>query len=117
MPPTHTPSRPSGRVICTCVVSIDELHQIMGYVLYKVARAVVTKGLAKGIVLDSTPTPAVCDASCSSAKMTCKAIMCKCIWPCAKNIGDELHSDLWGPAPVQMLGAWHYNAMFTDDCS
>ncbi|EIW53699.1 uncharacterized protein TRAVEDRAFT_95499, partial [Trametes versicolor FP-101664 SS1] len=99
-----------------CVVSIDELHQMMGHVSYKVARAVVTKGLAKGIVLDLTPAPAVCNA-CESAKMTRKAIARKHVRPRAENIGDELHSDLWGPAPVQTLGARHYNSMFMDDCS
>jgi hypothetical protein len=33
----------------------------------------------------------------------------------AKAFGDEVHSDLWGPAPIQSMGKWKYYITFTDD--
>jgi hypothetical protein len=33
----------------------------------------------------------------------------------AKVFGGEVHSDLWGPAPVESKGGKHYYIMFTDD--
>ncbi len=33
----------------------------------------------------------------------------------AKDILDLVHSDLWGPAPVQSLHGYHYLYTFTDD--
>ena len=33
----------------------------------------------------------------------------------AKEIGGEVHSDLWGPAPVESKGGKRYYITFTDD--
>ncbi len=35
----------------------------------------------------------------------------------ATKIGEEVHSDLWGPAPVATLGGRCYYITFTDDCA
>ena len=33
----------------------------------------------------------------------------------AAKIGDEVHSDVWGPSLVQTMGGREYYSMFTDD--
>jgi len=35
----------------------------------------------------------------------------------AKSIGDEIHLDVWGPAPVETINHMEYMVTFTDDCS
>ena len=35
----------------------------------------------------------------------------------AKSFGDEIHSDVWGPLPIEALGGCHYLITFTDDSS
>ena len=55
-----------------------------------------------------------CD-SCEYAKLTCKPIG-KIQDPlCQSSLGDEIHTDLWGPSPVQTGGHSHYYVSFTDD--
>ncbi|OSD00476.1 hypothetical protein PYCCODRAFT_1371163, partial [Trametes coccinea BRFM310] len=95
------------------MVSLEELHRMMGHVSYDVARAAVAKGLVEGVEIAPGTAPAVCDA-CEHAKMTRKPIARERIRPRATEIGGELHSDLWGPAPVQTLGGRRYGATFTD---
>ena len=36
---------------------------------------------------------------------------------CANKFSDEIHSDLWGPAPVATKGGKKYYITFTDDMS
>ncbi|KAI0366345.1 hypothetical protein BV20DRAFT_952465 [Pilatotrama ljubarskyi] len=98
------------------MVSLKELHQMMGHVSYDVVRAAVTKGLVEDVVLEPGSAPAVCDA-CERVKMTHKPIAHKHMRLHATEIGGELHSDLCRPAPVQTLGGQRYNTMFMDDVS
>src|ERR1700678_3281981 len=37
--------------------------------------------------------------------------------PRAGKIGDEVHSDVWGPSPVQTIGSREYYSTYTDDNS
>ena len=39
------------------------------------------------------------------------------IEPRASNIGDEVHSDVWGPSPIQTIGGCEYYTTYTDDNS
>jgi len=55
-----------------------------------------------------------CD-SCEYAKLTCKPIG-KLRDPLRQNkLSDEVHTDLWGPSPVQTGGHSRYYASFTDN--
>jgi hypothetical protein len=33
----------------------------------------------------------------------------------ATELGGEVHTDVWGPTPVESLGGWHYYVLFMDD--
>ena len=37
--------------------------------------------------------------------------------PEATTFGDILHSDVWGPAPIQSLGGKSYYVTFTDEAT
>ena len=37
--------------------------------------------------------------------------------PCASNLGEEIHSDVWGLVPVQTINGREYYSSFTDDYS
>ncbi len=100
------------------VVTIDEWHRAMGHISHEVAKEMLAKGAVTGVKLDSTSATekTVCD-SCQAAKMTRKPIARERVRPRATEVGAELHSDLWGPAPVQTLGGRRYNGLFLDDHS
>ena len=55
-----------------------------------------------------------CD-SCEYAKASRKPIGKERDPPHRKELGDEVHTDLWGPSPVQTPGHSSYYALFTDD--
>ena len=95
-------------------VTVDELHRRMGHIVPDAARNLVKEGLVTGIALDESHAPSSCD-SCTFAKMTRKAITKERVRPRAANFGDEIHSDVWGPAPVLTKGGNEYYVTFTDD--
>ena len=53
--------------------------------------------------------------SCDHAKTTHKVI-CKIseVSP-AQSFGDEIHTDIWGPAPISTIGGRKYYVTFTDN--
>ena len=49
--------------------------------------------------------------------MTRKVILKERKAPPAKRFGDEIHTDLWGPSPINSLGGCRYYITFTDDAT
>ena len=97
------------------VVSIEKLHRLMGHIAPEAAKTLVEKGLVEGFKLDtSSQMPKSCD-TCEYGKAHRKPIKKECKAPKAAKIGDEVHSDVWGPSPVQMMGSREYYSTFTDD--
>lgn len=82
-------------------LSLDQFHHRMGHILTGVARKLVEKGFVTGVHLESTASsgPFFCE-SCVYAKATQKLVPKLRDGECANKFGDEIHSDLWGPAPV-----------------
>ena len=76
----------------------------------------IKKGPVEGVKLDESSEAIVCE-SCEWAKGERKSILR--IWKGDKHtaIGDEVHSDLWRPAPVESINHKCYYASFTDDYS
>ena len=73
-------------------------------------------GAVEGVEIDQTSTLQGCD-SCEFAKMTRKPIKKTCDDLRASKFGDRIHSDLWGPSPIQTPGHKEYYVSFTDDCT
>ena len=81
-------------------------------------KKLVEGGLVSGIAMTYGAEENTFCASCTYAKATRKSV------PKVRDdanrttaFGEEIHSDLWGPAPVQMLSHCHYYVSFTDDFS
>jgi hypothetical protein len=100
----------------TATVSIDELHRRLGHVSHEQAKLLVAKGLVDGINLEAGSTPSTCE-SCEWAKGTRKAITKVQDGERCAVVGDKIHSDLWGPSPVETIGRKRYYVSFTDDFS
>ncbi|TFK78098.1 hypothetical protein K466DRAFT_471493, partial [Polyporus arcularius HHB13444] len=94
-------------------VTLDELHRVLGHVSPRVAHTMVAKGMVEGVTVEPSGEPLHCE-SCEAGKMTRKPISKERVRPRATEIGGEVHSDVWGPAPTQSLGGRRYASMFTD---
>jgi hypothetical protein len=84
--------------------------------LYRVVSMVnpLTQGIFEGIELDKSQNPRTCDA-CKFAKTSRKAIKRERVIEQTKSFGDEVHPDLWGPAPGKKKGRNEYYISLTDD--
>lgn len=85
-------------------VGLDQFHRRMGHISPKIAQKLVDNGFVTGVRLEATPSgdPFFCE-SCVYAKATRKPIPKEREGKRAKVFGGEVHSDLWGPAPVESL--------------
>jgi transposase InsO family protein len=97
-------------------VSIEDLHRRMGHIAPDAAKRLVKEGLVEGLKLDENSRIESCD-SCQYAKMTRKPIAKERKEPRTAEVGDLVHSDLWGPSPTQTINKREYYASFTDDHS
>ena len=97
-------------------VDLVTLHRRLAHIAPNTIRKMVKSGAIEGIQLIDDGSTMVCDA-CEQAKATRKPIKKIREAPLAGAFGDEVHTDLWGPAPVQSLGGRAYYVTFTDDYS
>ena len=97
-------------------MSINELHRRLGHVSHERARLLVKKGLVGGVTLEADSEVVVCE-SCEWAKGERKAVYKVRESERRTTIGDEIHSNLWGPAPVESINHKRCYVSFTDDYS
>lgn len=97
-------------------LSIDELHRRLGHVSHDRAKLLVDKGLVKGVTLEGGNEKTVCE-SCEWAKGARKKVTKIREDERCAGVGDEIHSDLWGEAPVESINRKLYYVTFTDDYS
>ena len=98
------------------VLSINELHRRMGHVSHERAKLLVKKGLVEGVTLEADSEVIVCE-SCEWAKSQRKEVSKVRESERRTAVGDEVHSDLWGPAPTESINHKRYYVSFTDDYS
>ena len=96
------------------VLTAEELHRRMGHIAPEAAKRMISSGAVEGIEIDSSADLKSCN-SCEYAKATRKPIQKAREKPRASAFGEEIHSDLWGPSPVQTAGKREYYVTFTDD--
>ena len=90
----------------------------MRHISPEAARHLVKKKFVTGVCLEVmlSRDPFFCE-SCVYAKATCKPVPKIQEGKHATKFGDEVHSDLWGPAFVEKKGKKRYYITFTDDCT
>ena len=94
---------------------IMELHQRMGHISPIVAHRLAENRLMSGLKFDlSKDEPTFCKA-CVYTKATRKPIAKERVGECATEFGTEVHTDVWGPAPVETIGGQCYYITFMDD--
>ena len=98
------------------VLSIDELYRRLGYVGHDAVHQLMRKGLIKELELDKDSKPSFCE-SCKWGKGHQKAIQRERKDDQVKAIDNQVHLDVWGPAPVETINHMEYIVTFTDDCS
>jgi hypothetical protein len=106
-----------GESVNTAVegITLDLLHRRMGHISPGIAKKLVTSGFVTGVRLVSTADADFFCESCVYAKATRKSIPKAREGERAKKFGEEVHSDLWGPAPVETKGGRRYYITFVDD--
>jgi transposase InsO family protein len=98
-------------------ISVMELHRRMGHIAPEAARKLVKERLVTGVRLDEASEITECD-SCEHAKMHRKAVAKEKGGDSrATKFGEEIHSDVWGPAPVSTIHGRLYYVTFIDDHS
>jgi len=100
----------------TEAITIDQFHRQMGHISPLIAKKLVDNKLVTGVCLAETPSgdPFFCE-SCVYAKATRKSVAKEREGNRAEDFGAEVHSDLWGPAPVATKGGKRYYVTFIDD--
>ena len=96
-------------------LSIEEIHMWLGHIAPSSIREMLKDEAIVSVTLNSThPIMGTCD-TCKYAKLTCKPIG-KIREPLRYGkLGDEIHTDLWGPSPVQTAGHNKYYVSFMDN--
>ncbi|KAJ3489198.1 hypothetical protein NLJ89_g11551 [Agrocybe chaxingu] len=101
----------------TTTMTVEDLHQRMGHISHDAARKLVKQGLVTGVVLEGDDGRLRTCESCEYAKATRKRIRKEREEPRAESFGDEIHSDLWGPARTETIRKKQYYVSFTDDAT
>ena len=103
-----------ANVAFTSRTTIADLHKRLGHISPVQIKAMVASKSCDGLELDDSADMTSC-TSCEYAKMTRKPIQKTHTTPRAKMFGEEVHSDVWGPSPIQAIGKHEYYITFTDD--
>ena len=96
-------------------LTLDLLHRCLGHISLKSALKLINNGFITGLHLEPSPNADFFCESCVYAKATQKSILKAREGERAKEFGGEVHSDVWGPAPVEPKGGKRYYITFTDD--
>jgi len=96
-------------------LTMQDFHRRMGHISPTVARSMIEKGMVEGVnwmsqVRLGRVTPASMGKRTGTNWEDSRDVE-------AKNIGEEVHSDVWGPSPVKTINGREYYVTFTDDHS
>ena len=97
-------------------LTLQQLHRRLGHISPIIAKKLIKDKLVTGVRLAMVLSgdPFFCE-SCVYAKATQKIIPKEAEGNRAKVFAEEVHSNLWGLAPVETKGKKHYYITFTDD--
>ena len=75
----------------------------------------LAKGMMTGVMLDPDHSSIGQYAACKYGKATHVPIRKAHDPQHTKNLGDKIHTDIWGPLPIQTPGKQSYYCSFTND--
>jgi transposase InsO family protein len=87
----------------------------MGHIAPDAVRKLVADKHIVGVELEDDEGEMGTCESCEYAKTTRKRVRKEREEPLAASFGDEIHSDVWGPASIETIHHRKYYASFTDD--
>ncbi|KAF9800255.1 hypothetical protein IEO21_10406 [Rhodonia placenta] len=93
-----------------------ELHCRLGHIAPHAIRELIAKHYVTGVEIILSDEPEACKA-CIHAKSTRWPIPTEREGVCSSTFREEVHSDIWGPSQVTMLGGRKYYVSFTDDAT
>jgi len=96
-------------------LTLSELHQRMGHITLDAVRKLVEDKRVVGVELEDDGEEMGTCESCEFAKTTRKRVRKEREEPLAKKFGDEIHSDVWGPATTETIHHRKYYSSFTND--
>jgi hypothetical protein len=98
------------------LVTPQQLHVIMGHIPVEAAKKLVKNRLVGGVELDKMQPGSTDECkSCLHGRMTRKPISKGTDQEAAGEMGDDIHTDVWGPAPVKTTQHKRYYVSFTDE--
>jgi len=111
----HPPTSFAAAVSSLKTLTMEELHQQMAHIAPSAIWEMLAKGMVEGVQLDlKHEMMGQCEA-CEYAKATRKPIGKECEPKWQDKLGDEVHTDLWGPSQVQTPSRKSYYVSFIDD--
>jgi hypothetical protein len=90
------------------------MHRCLTHIALDSIPKMVKRGIVEGVQLIDNGATVTCKV-CKQAKATCKEIGKECEALHSNTLGEEVHSDAWGPSPVPSLGGRRYYVTFTND--
>jgi hypothetical protein len=103
--------------IVTESLTKDALHRRLGHISPVAAEQLIQEGLVTGLKLSEVKSSDITCDSCAYAKATRLPIAKIRQGDRATKVGEEVHTDIWGPARVATRKGQCYYITFTDDYS
>jgi transposase InsO family protein len=112
--PTRNHSVTASAAVTLERVTLSVLHRRLGHVSVDTVHSLIRHDSIEGIDLIDEGSSFTC-VSCDYAKTTRKVIRPVREAPQSTAFGEEIHSDVWGPSPLNSIGGRRYYITFTDD--
>ncbi|KIK15221.1 hypothetical protein PISMIDRAFT_115474, partial [Pisolithus microcarpus 441] len=84
----------------TETVTVMELHRRLGHISPTVTHCLAENGLVSGLKFDLLKDELTFCEACVYAKATRKPVTKECISECAMEFAAEVHTNIWGLAPI-----------------
>jgi transposase InsO family protein len=105
----------TAEAMATEPISLMDLHSRLGHISPHTVARLAKGGELMGVKLADT-TVHDCE-SCLYGRAKRAAISPKRLGPRSKNLGDKIHSDVWGPADTRSINGHRYYVSFIDDAT
>ena len=96
-------------------LTMEDLHAHLSYIRVGTICEMLTKGIITDIMLDPNHSTMDQCTSCKYGKATQKPIGKVHEPSYLGKVSDEIHTDIWGPSPVQTPRKCSYYSSFTND--